>query len=253
MTLGDGDILRHHGIMHRSIARPRRTVAWLVACVVTFAFPVARAELPPGLIGSERYRLPTTRPVVALTFDAGSNGDGVRSILATLRARDARATFFLTGRFARSFPNRSQRMAHYPIGNHTDTHPHLPDLPDVEIRRELNRAQRSIVSVTGRDPHPLFRFPYGDGSDRALRIANELGYASMRWSVDSLGWLGRDGGRTRASTVARVLDALAPGAIILMHVGSAPDGSMLDAAALPEILDGIEARGYRTTVLSAWV
>jgi peptidoglycan-N-acetylglucosamine deacetylase len=56
--------------------------------------------LPVGLLGRDIDAVPTSIPVVALTFDAGANADGLRSILATLAARHLPATFFLTGDFA---------------------------------------------------------------------------------------------------------------------------------------------------------
>jgi peptidoglycan/xylan/chitin deacetylase (PgdA/CDA1 family) len=52
--------------------------------------------------------------------------------------------------------------------------------------------------------------------------------------------------------IDRVLAGLQPGEIVLMHVGSHPtDGSMLDAAALPRIVDAIRARGYTFVTLGA--
>src|SRR5664279_1175484 len=42
------------------------------------------APVPTSLAGRVVDRLPTSRRIVALTFDAGANGDGVKAILATL-------------------------------------------------------------------------------------------------------------------------------------------------------------------------
>jgi len=42
--------------------------------------------------------------------------------------------------------------------------------------------------VTGRDPAPLFRFPFGDANGRVIAIANQAGYVPVRWTVDTLGW-----------------------------------------------------------------
>jgi peptidoglycan/xylan/chitin deacetylase (PgdA/CDA1 family) len=214
----------------------------------------AAAALPPSLVGTEWTRLPTRKKVVALTFDCGSNAGGVDSILKTLKAKRAAATFFLCGRWAEGFPARARRIAtRYPVGNHTYSHPHLTQLSDAAVRAEVRRGAAAIRSVTGADPRPLFRFPYGDRDARRIRVVNGLGYGAIGWTVDTLGWKGREGGQSTSSIVARVLGALRPGAIVLMHVGAAPDGSTLDAAALPRLIDRLRARGYRLVTLAPYV
>ncbi|MFJ3904022.1 hypothetical protein [Streptomyces sp. NPDC090025] len=51
---------------------------------------------------------------------------------------------------------------------------------------------------------------------------------------------------TVQQAVRRALDALVPGEIVQMHVGSL-DGQdpVLDAQALPQIIDAVRTRGYR--------
>ncbi len=66
----------------------------------------------------------------------------------------------------------------------------------------------------------------------------------MRWTVDTLGWQGTVGGRSVATVRARILAGLRPGAIVLMHVGAAPDRTTLDAAALPSVIVELRRRGY---------
>jgi peptidoglycan-N-acetylglucosamine deacetylase len=71
------------------------------------------------------------------------------------------------------------------------------------------------------------------------------------WTVDSLGWQETSGGQA-VQVVDRVVAALQPGEIVLMHVGSrTTDGSMLDAAALPQIVDANRARGYTFVTMTA--
>ena len=82
---------------------------------------------------------------------------------------------------------------------------------------------------------------------------NELGYGAVGWTVDSLGWQGTATGGSAEGIRERVLAALRPGAIVLMHVGAAPDGSTLDADALPQLITEIRARGYRLVGLDRFV
>jgi len=188
----------------------------------------------------------------ALTFDAGANADGVPSIRATLLRTGVRATFFLTGNFARTYPAKSRRLADRDlIGNHTMSHPDLTTLSDRAVTAQVRDAEAEIRSVTGEDPRRFFRFPYGARDQHLVGVLNGLCYVPFRWTVDSLGWKGTSGGMTVHAVADRVVAAAAPGAIVLMHVGSNPDdGTMLDAAALPSVVDRLRAKGYTFVRLS---
>ncbi|HEX4397459.1 MAG TPA: polysaccharide deacetylase family protein [Trebonia sp.] len=223
--------------------------------------PGTTAPAPPGtqpvtgwLAGKDWTAISTTRRVVALTFDAGANADAVPSILATLRRENATATFFLTGNFVRDYPAaaRSIAAAGFRIGNHTISHPHLTQLSDAAVRREILGGARQISSVTGKDPAPLFRFPFGDSDARTITLANQAGYVPVRWTVDTLGWQGTAGDVTASVVVSRVLSAARPGEIVLMHVGSNPDDhTTFDADALPAVISGLRAQGYSFVTLDA--
>jgi peptidoglycan/xylan/chitin deacetylase (PgdA/CDA1 family) len=208
----------------------------------------------PSLRGVDWTRIPTSAPVVALTFDAGANADALPSILYWLKTRNVPATFFLTGQWVRSFPAQANEIAAagFLVGNHTDTHPELTTLPDDQVRAQVVNGQHAILRANGVETRPLFRFPFGDVDSRVLGIVDGLGYVGVRWTVDTLGWQGTSGGRSVQSVFDRVMAALQPGEIVLMHIGSHPtDRSMLDAAALPYIIDAVRARGYSFVTMSA--
>jgi peptidoglycan/xylan/chitin deacetylase (PgdA/CDA1 family) len=208
------------------------------------------------LAGKDWTVIPTSRHVVALTFDAGANADGVAPILATLRREHVLASFFLTGGFAHEYPAASRAIAAagMRLGDHTRSHPYLTRLSDAAIRQEILGGARQIMAVTGRDPAPLLRFPFGDANARTIAIANRLGYVPVRWTVDTLGWEGTAGHISVAIIVSRVLAALQPGEIVLMHAGSNPDDhTTLDAAALPRLITELRARGYSFVTLDALV
>jgi peptidoglycan/xylan/chitin deacetylase (PgdA/CDA1 family) len=220
------------------------TILLVIGAALVLTAP-SGATLPASMVGTEWTHLPTERKVVALTIDACGNASGIGSILASLRAHAATATFFLCGRWARMYPRRARTIAAgYPVGNHTDTHPFATTLSDEALRREVRAAAATIRTIARRDPRPLFRFPYGDRDARTIRVVNLLGYGAVGWTVDTLGWQGRVGGRTPGWIRHRVLAALRPGAIVLMHAGAAHDGSRLDADALPGVIRGIRGRGY---------
>ena len=216
----------------------------------------AAAPVTGRLAGTDWTAIPTTRRVVALTFDAGANADAVTSILATLRREHVPATFFLTGDFVRAFPAAARAIAAagHRIGDHTITHPHLSRLSDTAVRDEIVGGAQQITAVTGARPAPLFRFPYGDASARTIALANQAGYVPVRWTVDTLGWEGTSGHISATVVTARVLAALQPGEIVLMHVGSNPDDhSTLDADALPRVISELRAHGYTFVTLDMLV
>ncbi len=217
--------------------------------------PVTPSSLPvcePGdAFGTDWTVLPTTSRLVALTFDCGASDAGVAAVLSTLSDHGVRATFFVTGAFARTYPADVAAIAAagHVIGNHSDTHDHYPAMTNAEIAADLAAARRAIAA-TGAEVGPWFRFPYGDRTDADVRAVNAAGYACVRWTVDTLGWQGTSGGRSAAEVVDRVLDAAEPGEIVLMHVGANPDdGSTLDADALPEVIERLREAGFGFTTV----
>ena len=121
------------------------------------------------------------------------------------------------------------------------THQALPALSEAAGRAEIQTATRLLRAATGRDPGPLFRFPYGSRDARTLALVHSLGYVSVRWTVDTLGWMGESPG----GIVNRVLKGLQPGEIVMMHLGATTD-----ARALPTVIAAIRARGYRFVTLA---
>jgi peptidoglycan/xylan/chitin deacetylase (PgdA/CDA1 family) len=206
--------------------------------------------LPPTIVDGEIVRLQTRQHVVALTFDGGGNAGGAKGVLTALRRSRVPATFFLTGHFVQSYPQLARMIGRrYPVGNHTVNHLDMTRLSIAAATREVVQAERLIRRATGRDPRPYFRFPYGARDGRTLGLVHRLGYASVRWTVDTLGWMGLSQ-QSVGGAVRRVLDNLVPGEIVLMHLGSAPDRSTIDAKALPRVIALVHARGYRFVTLA---
>jgi peptidoglycan/xylan/chitin deacetylase (PgdA/CDA1 family) len=246
---------------HAAIIPPAGTPSSTVLPGSPSARPSGTSRPPAGapavtgwLAGKDWTAIPTTRRVVALTFDAGANADAVPSILATLRREGVPATFFLTGDFVRDFPAaaRSVAAAGFRIGDHTITHPYLTKLGDAAVRHEILGGAQQIIAVTGANPAPLFRFPYGDADARTIALANQAGYVPIRWTVDTLGWEGNAGHISASIVAARVLAGARPGEIVLMHVGSNPDDhTRFDADALPRVISELRAQGYSFVTLDA--
>jgi peptidoglycan/xylan/chitin deacetylase (PgdA/CDA1 family) len=223
-----------------------------LACALLLA--AAASGSAAASSGGELERLPTAKKVVALTFDGGGNAGGIPLILRTLKRRRVPATFFITGAWVRHYPHYARAIGRrYVVGDHTYDHSDLTHLSSAQVRQEIVRARWWIRAGTGRDPKPLFRFPYGARDGRTLVIVHGLGYVSVRWSLDTWGWMGPSEGQSVDTVVRRFESGLAPGAIVLMHLGFARDGSLLDARALGRVITTARRRGYRFVTLSRWV
>ena len=219
--------------------------------MTALALAAALAYAPqPAFQAGELVRLPTRAHVVALTFDGGADAGGAERVLATLRARRVPATFFVTGAWVRRYPGLARAIGRsFAVGDHTVDHAVLPGLSSAAVKREIVLGARQLRAATGRDPGPLFRFPYGARDARTLAIARALGYVSIRWTVDTWGWMGRSV-QSPQRALRRVVAHLRPGAIVMMHLGAARDGSTIDAHALPAVIDAVRARGYRFVTLA---
>ena len=190
--------------------------------------------------------LPTTAKVVALTFDAGSDRGYAASILDTLKAKGVRASFGVTGKWAAANPDLVLRMVREGHGmiNHSYSHPSFTGfststspLTLSQRRYQLSTADSTIRSITGIGTKPWFRPPYGDYDTCVRAHLWHDGYRyNVMWSTDSGGWMGL----TQSQILARVLNGLRPGAIFILHVGSASQ----DGPALATIVDQIRAHGY---------
>ncbi len=188
-------------------------------------------------------------PEVALTFDDGPNEPYTGRILDILEARHVKATFFLVGENVLRFPGAVRREAALgmELGNHTMHHPNLVGRSGPAIFREIEQAQETILQTSGVEP-VWFRPPHGFRDPRLFRQTGRLDLAVAEWSVMPRDWTSPG----MPAIVQRVLNAVKPGDIILLHDGvNAVGGDRHETVeALPYILDGLEARGLKPVTLS---
>src|SRR5205085_184691 len=110
---------------------------------------------------------------VALTFDAEHPSrplcpPGIaEQLLAVMDRLAVRATFFVQGRWATAYPSLALKMASagHLIGNHSHFHAPMPSLRDEAMLTDLEEAEADIRRITGKDPRPWFRCPFGTGFD----------------------------------------------------------------------------------------
>jgi len=178
--------------------------------------------------------------VVALTFDDGPSPTYTPQILRILTADHVPASFSIIGRQGAADTGiLGQEAADgFALVNHTWDHVNLAALPAAEWPAEVDRTDTLLAGALG---HPVrcLRPPYGDAGPAVVNGLAQRGLAELLWSIDPSDYL-RPGATTIAS---RVLSALRPGAIILLHDGGGDRSQTV--AALPTIISGIQTAGYR--------
>jgi peptidoglycan/xylan/chitin deacetylase (PgdA/CDA1 family) len=229
--------MRHN--LHRSPSgrhRAAQRVAPLVAVVLAvLATPAMSAGAGPLQVAM----MQGARSCVAMTFDDGPDVRETPRLLAVLEAKHAAATFFVVGQRAATWPDIVMRAAAdgNEIGNHSWDHASLPGIETDAALREITRTDAVIQRLIGHPPAYL-RAPYGAIS---VRVAALTPRTFVAWSVDSLDWKGADAAHIAANAVNRVTN----GGIILMH-----DTHARTIDAVPAVIDGLRARGFRLVTVS---
>jgi hypothetical protein len=154
-----------------------------------------------------------------------------------------KATFFIIGRMARSFPEgvRRLREAGHSIGTHTQNHPlSMNRMPIDRARQEIDDGIAATKAALGDGGGlaPFFRIP---GLLRADAVEDYLASQGIQiWSADfpADDWHHISPARVYDTAIRR-LEAKGKG-ILLLH-----DIQGRTGAALPRILETLKARGYR--------
>lgn len=182
------------------------------------------------------YSVETEEKKVAVTFNCAWEADDIPDILEILDEYDAKATFFILGQWAEDNPDAVKMIAEagHEIGTHSNTHPDMAKISLDEIRKELLRSCERIEKAGGGSPS-LFRAPSGSYSNELVRTAQEMGFTTIQWDIDSRDW--KD--VSAEKMVDSVTGSVQKGSIILFH-----SGKENTLKALPHILEILRGSGY---------
>lgn len=184
----------------------------------------------------------SNKPLIALTFDDGFEKEASIAMLNTLRDKQVQATFFLKGNWIIEHKDIVDQIIQdgHELGNHTYNHPHFTRITTAKANDEIDSQANLLQEQHAYSPKPLFRFPYGDRNPAMLQRANDHGYLSVLWDIDTMDWL-HDSDFIEKTAV----DEAHNGAIILMHLGKAAT-----AKALPTIIDKLREKGFTLVTVS---
>ena len=179
--------------------------------------------------------------VIYLTFDAGYENGNMPKILDALKKHNAPAAFFLVGNFLEREPELVRRMVNegHIVGNHTLTHPDMSKISDVEkFSRELSALEEKYRGICGTEMKKFYRPPQGKFSESNLKMAQELGYKTVFWSLAYVDWY-EDKQPSHDSALKTLTERVHPGAVVLLHSTSKTNGEILDT-----LLTRWEEMGY---------
>jgi peptidoglycan-N-acetylglucosamine deacetylase len=172
---------------------------------------------PASTLFGPTIRCASSDRTIALTFDDGPNPALTPRLLDLLERHQARATFFLVGRWANAHPSivREIQARGHTIGNHTTTHPNLVWLSKRRIVAELARCQAIIEDIIGVRP-ALLRPPFGARGPQLPAAVRESGLTHVvMWTL-----MGRDWNARGKQRLAARLASVRGGDVVVLHDGS---------------------------------
>ena len=183
------------------------------------------------------------KTILNLTFDEGYENGYTAPILDTLKEKDVKAIFFLTGHYVRTQPELVQRMIDegHILGSHSNEHKvYCKDITPEQSFEDAIWMQKYLRDNFDYEMR-LFRFPEGEFSEQSLALMQQLGYKSLFWSFAYNDW-NVNAQPAPDEAKEKIISFLHPGEIMLLH-----SVSSTNAEILPEIIDAVIEKGYDLT------
>ncbi len=193
-------------------------------------------------------RVSTEDKVIALTFDDGPHPYLTPKILDILEKYDAKATFFVVGKMAKTYNAALKEIASrgHEIGNHTFSH--LPESSEKceQLKKEILETEKIVFDLTGKKT-AIFRPPTGYCCKSAVKMTTEIGYKTIVWDIDT-----RDWAKTPPNQILKTVQKYArSGSIILFHDFIGKDSPT--PAALEIVLPYLKNQGFEFVTVSEMI
>ena len=183
---------------------------------------------------------------VELAKNMGCKAILLQENMDILKEKKVTATFYVTLDYVKSSPELVQRMINegHEVGNHSCTHPSMPDISDDMVFEEIHGLETYISDNFGGYKTVTMRPPRGEFSVRTLRIAKNMGYDTVLWSFAYNDW-NTDAQPDRDTAYRRITSATHNGAVYLLHAVSETN-----TAILPDVIDYWLDNGYTVKSIS---
>ncbi len=205
---------------------------------------VSHLDLPAPL-----ERVVTDEKVIALTINVDWGEEYIPAMLDALERYDAKATFFVTGRWAENNSEMIKVMDSkgHQIENHGYYHSHPDQIPVTKTEEEIMATEKVIMGITGKKTN-YYAPPYGERGPNGLKAASNLGYTTVLWTLDTIDWQPESNPEIIVQRILepKIRHGIKPerkGAIVLMH----PKENTLHA--LPSILSRLKKEGFNIVTI----
>lgn len=206
------------------------TGAWGLSFRTEGTPPVANAGSGQLARYDAAYLGDISKPMIYLTFDAGYENGCTKTILDILKKHDVPAAFFLVGNYMEKNADLVRRMAQegHIVGNHTMHHPDMSKIADkAAFGKELQELESLYEEITGQELPKYYRPPQGTYSEENLKMAQELGYKTVFWSLAYVDW-NNDDQPTAEYAYSKLIPRIHNGAVVLLHSTSQTNAEILD-------------------------
>jgi len=179
-----------------------------------------------------------TAKQIALSFDDGPAAAHTAEILEVLESNQVPAAFFCIGKNIAGREELLKAIAAdgHIIGNHSYSHHFWFDLFSTKkMQADLQLMNEQVQKVTGLRPR-LFRPPYGVTTPNMKKAIQKAGLTAIGWNIRSLDTVVKEGETLRK----KIMNALRPGCIVLLHDTSSATLSMLQEFITSAKTDGYE-------------
>jgi peptidoglycan/xylan/chitin deacetylase (PgdA/CDA1 family) len=197
------------------------------------------------LFGGLVSHVETDDQVVALTFD-DAPGARTPDVLGILTEKAVPATFYMVGESLEAQPEQGRSIVAqgHELGNHSYSHQRFLLQSRSFIRHEVDTTNR-LIREAGHTGPITFRPPYGKKLFGLPRYLRSQDITTVMWDVEPDTFHAGDAD----AMTQYALEHTKPGSIILLH----PFCETQCAAAreaLPRIIDGLRAKGFRFVKVS---
>ena len=195
--------------------------------------------------GPLRRRTTTTgEKTLVLTFDDGPS-EFTTDVLEVLSSHGVRANFFVLGENTASKPEvvRALAEAGHGVGMHGWSHTAFTELDPEVLTVDISRTEALLRELSGAECRDI-RPPYGVYDQEVISRLEDRGLVTWLWTAEARDWAA---GKTADRIARQILLSLTPGGIVLLHDGGGDRTETVRA--LPRIIEGARARGFRFQTL----
>ncbi|TKT90934.1 polysaccharide deacetylase family protein [Dyadobacter frigoris] len=167
---------------------------------------------------------------VAFTFDDGPDPEITPRILAVLKEKGVKATFFVIGEKAEKYPDLLRQIDEegHIVANHSYSHNHLIGFfSKKRLNQDLTHCNEAIIAALGKSP-VFFRPPFGVTNPRYANVLKGLKMQSIGWSLRSFDTRAKN----KYQLIEKVISNLKRRDIVLLH-----DNRAVTADALEDLIE----------------